>query len=474
MIYKTSFLQKEGKQAYLDRQMSRKKQIAIAVFTGMLTFSLHFLLQSLRRSVLADAIPQLMQTSYFSVLTLYLAVVQVFYVLYFMVYYEYLTFAEIEKNKWYVLVKHGFSAPRMILTKLFMRASNLTLVYTGGFFVTVFLTMFLKYPLVSSYWASLYLVGLMNLLFLMIVTMVCSLFIQTQKNARYALFGMAVLMVFLQIVTGFQALLSNRPLMSDGLCIFTGGHGIYPLLVLVLLCLSLGISVYRAKETAKYSNFRFYEGDMDFPKELQIICSDGETFQCTKCKAYLQGIRNPFADVLLNICLAAVVVLFILCNACFLLISLATPEREVDVFGYIPYVFCSETMEPSIMYNDLAVFHTLDEDAHCVEVGEIILYKDEVGAVSVARVLAEHHDGYEVDIENYTPNSETGQLADRVVPTQIYGVYAMRSRWLGALILFGNTTVGRILMLLIPTVFIFYYKTLAKQFSQVSTKGLYH
>ena len=40
----------------------------------------------------------------------------------------------------------------------------------------------------------------------------------------------------------------------------------------------------------------------------------------------------------------------------------------------------------------------------------------------------------------------------------VYGRYSGRSRWLGAIILFANTVLGRLILLLIPAFMLYYYK----------------
>ena len=100
-------------------------------------------------------------------------------------YYDFLTYAEISQNKWYTLAKNGYAPHRMILVKLLMRLSEVIAYYAIGFFATLFLTMFLKYPFVVSYMLPLYICGLIDLIFLSLITMSASLFISRQRNARY-------------------------------------------------------------------------------------------------------------------------------------------------------------------------------------------------------------------------------------------------------------------------------------------------
>jgi hypothetical protein len=52
----------------------------------------------------------------------------------------------------------------------------------------------------------------------------------------------------------------------------------------------------------------------------------------------------------------------------------------------------------------------------------------------------------------------------------VYGVYIGRNRWLGALILFANNIIGRIVFLMVPAVLLFFRKRFKKVVSGQKTK----
>ena len=171
----------------MERKESRNKIFFYGIIVALLTFSLHFMLQTLTRSVLSTALPQLMMPSYFSTLSLYIVMAFILYTAYMIRYYDFLTYAAISQNKWYTLAKNGYAPHRMILVKLLTRLSEVIAYYTIGFLATLFLTMFLKYPFVVSYMLPLYICGLIDLIFLSLITMSASLFISRQRNARYVI-----------------------------------------------------------------------------------------------------------------------------------------------------------------------------------------------------------------------------------------------------------------------------------------------
>ena len=129
--------------------------------------------------------------------------------------------------------------------------------------------------------------------------------------------------------------------------------------------------------------------------------------------------------------------------------------------GYIPYVFQSTTMEPSVYYNDIAFFEKIDQYVK-VNPGEIVLFKDDLGAVQVREVLDFFSDvetGEEranADITNYVEGAQKDVLKTTLSRWQIYGRLVGTNRYLGVVVLFANTMLGRLLFLLVPVVLIFF------------------
>jgi hypothetical protein len=169
--------------------------------------------------------------------------------------------------------------------------------------------------------------------------------------------------------------------------------------------------------------------------------------------------------------ITAVFILFIclalLFNGFIILLSTAAPGNEVTIRGTIPYIFESDTMQPGIMYNDLAFFRRVDRE-YPVSLGQIVLFQQDK-VVYVERIIEISRAGMKVDIDNYPPLSETGSMLKTIRRQAIYGVYDSRNRWLGALILFSNTLVGRIVFLLLPAVLLFYRKQLLRLLKKITS-----
>src|SRR5690606_4343807 len=120
----------------------------------------------------------------------------------------------------------------------------------------------------------------------------------------------------------------------------------------------------------------------------------------------------------------------------------ASPERETSINGMIPYVFQSSTMEPEIMFNDLAIFQKVDGMSK-LDIGDILLFKDMSGAVNVASLTAYQTDDttgertgmLETDVLNYVDERYRGMAAQSVSREQVYGIHTSNNRWLGAVVL---------------------------------------
>ena len=100
MLYNTSFLRKEFRNAYTQQGFSRKRLFSMGVFLGLLTFALYFSLQTLKESVINNVAPYLLLPSFFSTLYIYLLVSLVFNTVLFIANYEYMTLVEVRQSRW--------------------------------------------------------------------------------------------------------------------------------------------------------------------------------------------------------------------------------------------------------------------------------------------------------------------------------------------------------------------------------------
>ncbi|MDP4109008.1 MAG: S26 family signal peptidase [Bacillota bacterium] len=465
MIYKNSYFRKELRQAYIENKISTSRKLAFALFLGMLAFAVHFVLQSLSESVLSDAIPQVMQPSYFSTVSIYVTISFFINILYFMIYYEYLSFAEIRRNRWYLLEKMGYMPLRMIFSKLFAYIFSLISIYSTGFVFTIILTVFLKYTFVYKYLPALFIKGLIDLIVVGIVFMTASIFIMNPGNARYFMLLFTAATVIIRFATGYTRLTSDRILMQDVGNMFDLGKTVYIPISAAIILICFIICVYKARNVARFYSLPSGAYKKLVPEDSAVMMMD----RSGKLSPFGKGEinRGKIIEVVTSVLFVLFVLSALAVNIFIILISTSQPGREVTIKGVIPYIFKSDTMEPTIMINDLAYFRRVDQ-TESIKTGDIILFQDKK-VVYVERVLSQSGGELSVDIDFYPPLTQVGSMKKTVGRKSVYGVYTHSNRWLGALILFANTIFGRLLFLLIPAFVLFFYKPIINFFEENKT-----
>lgn len=461
MIYKSNYFSKELRQGN-DENTGTRRKAAFALFLGLLSFAIYFAALPLKESVLYDALPEIMQPSYFSTLYIYIHVALLLNSLYFIVYYDSLFFHEISRNSWYLLVKMGYDPAMMIFSKLAALLLSIVFVYTAGFFFTAFLTYFLKYSIILAYFPALYLAGLIDLIIIGAISMMLSPFIRTVTNARYLIFFSLFLLVLLKIELGYYAVLSNRVAMQNIHNLFDPDRSLFAPVAAVIVLTSALVCVIKARNIARYYNLAEDDCEHLLPPGVSAVTIDPKT---GRKKTVGTGEKRARRGRIFDVAFTAFLVLFIAAalsiNILILVINASTFGKEVSIGGVIPYIFKSSTMEPEIMLNDLAYFKQADRD-QAIETGQIILF-EEGHVIYVERVTGRDGNLYQVDIDSYPPMSRPGAMIKSVEREAILGVYSGKNRWLGALVLFANTIFGRLLFLLIPVILLFYHRPITKK-----------
>lgn len=467
MIYKSSYFKKELRQAYIENKISLRKQLLLGLFMGLIAVAVHFVLQTLLKSVLSDVVPHLMQQSYFTTLNTYTMISLFLYLLNFIFLYDWLSFTEIRKNRWYLLVKMGYNPIYMIFAKLSALLYSMIIVYTTGFAATLIMTAFLKYNFFYRYIPALYLVGLLDLLVLGIVIVTASLFFKQRSSCRYFAVFTYILIMVLRYALGYEKIVSNRALMQNFYALFQFDQSIYLPVIAVIVLTCLVICFFKAGDIAKYYSIPYENYAKMLPGNVQLVARDHKTGRVRSLiKPDLSARRSKVFDMVTTMILAGIVCLAVAFNIFVILISTSQPGKEVTIRGTIPYVFVSETMQPTIKENDLAYFRRVDPYEE-VNVGDIVLFKEE-NTVYIERVITIEDNDYVVDIDYYPPMAQKGAMIKTVDRVNIYGVFTGASRWLGALILFANTIFGRLVFLFIPVLLLFYYKQIKTIFLNLS------
>lgn len=459
MIYRNSYFKKEMRQVYSENSVSSNRKMFSALFLGLLSFALYLIVQTLQQSVLADAVPEIMQPSFFSTLYIYIHMALLFDTAYFILHYDYLFFSEIRRNAWYLLIQMDYHPVVMFYSKLFALLYSVFLVYTGGFIATVLFTFFLKYHFILAYLPSLYLTGLIDLILIATLSMVFSLYAKTAINARYWIFFSALMIMVLKVALGQYNILANRVSMQNIVNLFDIHASLYMPVALAIILICCLLCLYRARNLAKYYTVPTDKGLV--PPEVTIARFDPKAGKMKPAfNRNSEMLRRKIFDTAFNVFLIVFICAALAFNGIIILINTSTPGQEVAIRGVIPFVFQSNTMEPGIMTNDLTYFQKIDS-RYPVQTGQVVLFTEN-NVVYVERVMEKSGDQLAVDIDNYPPMTQIGAMKKTVPRHNVQGVYTGRSRWLGALILFANTIVGRLVFLLVPTILLFYHAQIYK------------
>lgn len=445
--------QTDRKLSYIEKKRKSQSILWYGVSIAFLSFIIHLVLQALTRSVLSQSVPQFMMPSYFSTISLYVLIAFIMYIVYMIRYFDLLTFAEISANKWYTLAKNGYDPLKMILTKLLIRLKEIVIYYTIGYVVTILLTMLLQYPFIVNYMVSLYMVGLVDIIFVTVVTMECSLFITEQRDARYVIVISAVIIWILRLSSGYYNLISDPVSMQNITHLFDYfGQSNYLFYFLIVVIIALITLVVRAQKISQYTNFPFYEKDMDLDDGVRIVIPKQDSYEDI-VNQFVRNQRHKGFDQLIMTVLIAAITCSIVVNLFVLYVSAASPEKKSEAFGKIAYIIETDEMEPDLLCNDLAFFDSIERTDE-LYVNEIILYETNDGPkTGYIKTIDENHNMV-IETKKHTTNDQEITIRKE----DVYGTLTGRNPWLGVLLLFANTIFGRLLCLLIPALLLYYYK----------------
>ena len=142
--------------------------------------------------------------------------------------------------------------------------------------------------------------------------------------------------------------------------------------------------------------------------------------------------------------------------------TLRTRGREVpNVFGYVPLVVKSESMEPEIMTGDLIVTKEYNPNKRELKEKDIISFYAEI---QNQRVVITHRIEHIININGmvaYVTKGDNNKISDenQVAPGDVIAVYdGFRIPYLGTLINFIKTKVGFICCVILPLALFFIYQ----------------
>lgn len=140
----------------------------------------------------------------------------------------------------------------------------------------------------------------------------------------------------------------------------------------------------------------------------------------------------------------------------------ANKKTVPSLFGYMPMIITSGSMQPKINVGDLIFTKIVDVDS--INDGEIISYWDPTNSNKIVTHLVDEIS--EKDGKRYftTVGVYTGSEDTVVVPEKnVLGVYAFKIPLVGNIMLFAQSPLGLVMFLLVPLGVILVYDTLRRQ-----------
>jgi len=450
MIYKTSAFNRELHQSFYDSLSNKRRLFAMCLFLALMTIGLHLLLQIVEESVLVELFPELFLPSYFTITYTYNLVAYAFFAIYFINQYSNITLTEIGENKWYLLSKMGFNVTGIILSKMGTTVLIVLTLYASGFVLTILLTALLKYVFVTNYLLPSLVAGALNVLLIVESALIISLYTRSKVSAKNWLLAVIIINEVLKVALGYYRIITDRVMMSDIANLFSPGNSAYGLILSAALIIMILFSYVWAR---RKSNYYTLKGEVSGVTVLSHNEARMISPQVRKRRAVMS-----LPAMLFRILLAIVLFSSIALNILILLASLSSSTGEFSIFGYIPYIIRSQTMEDAIYKNDLALFKQIDT-TYPLKAGDIVLFGSELGdnEVFIMEVIRIDGDKVLADMKKYPPLYEKGSLQQIISRKSIYGIFHSNYRIIGAIVLFINSFPGRILTLILPVTVLFFY-----------------
>lgn len=478
-IYRYNSFKKEVRFDFIDRKTGKFRLPLLGVFAALLSLAIHFILQTMTDTVLTDAIPVLMARTYFTLISTYNLVFLVTLLAFFGTNYRTRTFAEIQKNHWYLQAKMGYKPAVLVINKMLARLLTTWTNYSIGFLTILLIGFLLKYNFIYTYIISLYLSGLGDSLIILIMILTTSLLSKDSSYNTWFILLIGVGHQTAKFFSGRYELVTTPAYMRNLRAVFNVFDSPYLMfqITLALICMislmilaryaaayfyyprnkvnkvSMHTVVGRIQKNQKPRKKDKVLGQVRMGSKHYPVVKIPDSAEAGQAAARaLNAVLTTFATLL--------IVMMLIFNVIVLLLSAAQSNDEVSIRGTIPYLFHSETMDPAISRNDLVYFQQID-DQSSLDIGDIVILKDDY-EVFIERVISIDGNQITVDIDNYPEMTKEDAMLKTVSRDAIYGRYSGRNRWLGAIIHFANTITGRILFLLIPSILLFYHDKILK------------
>ncbi len=452
MIYNNTYFKEQLKKTYIEGENGKIALAFCVVTIALITLIVHNFFYTMQETVVSNVLPYLTKYSFFAMLSVYNAVIIVFFIGLFTVKYKRLTIAEISTNKWYLLIKTGYSPIKLVFSKISANIISVACIYSLSFVVLIFIGSLMHLEMQINAIFSLALIGLIQVFFVVELIMGISVFVKRRGDCfLFVLIGL-VLMYLLMRVTGFNKVITSVVKMEDTSYLFVGKTSIYVYLLMVIAFLMLFLG-----------GIQGWLLSINYKPKAQLgenVYSVNYVDGSTKFVKWQSKYRYSIVKIVAKSALAIIVVTSIVVNIG--IIMLASFNRPNAGMGnHIMMIFESETMSGKLEKNDFVWFKKI-APTEILEAGDIILYYDNNKPI-VQIVERVNEDGsYLVDYINYPYGTEEDSCSKYITTESIAGICVENSAWLGAFFIWNKSIVAKILTTILPTLILVFYNKIEK------------
>ena len=447
MIYNYNCYKQELIRTNLEGKINKRKLLIICIFISLFTVVIQDHFVFMEETVMHKFILHLSHRSFFSLISLYNIICSVYFIFFMCQRYGELTYYETRKNRWYTMMKNGYKIFDLSLSKMIAILLFTIVVYSLGFVITTLIAVFLKFSLVLNMASSLYLMGLMMSLSIVIMFM----FFSTMFSRGVTFFFVALsicVTLYLSEKSGFTYIVENNLLIKDISLLFEGKVAIFTITVLILMIVAIILSL--VISTIKFKKFQF-----EYNMSNDMLNVDYRTGKVKRKSLYNPKKVKKFIKILLSVFLLVVLVLGVFANLFIVMNGQKNADGEIDILGYVPYIFKSSTMNGVIEKNDFVVFKNIDTNSE-LKAGDVILYyENRIPMIKqITKILG---DEVYVDVISYPEGNQIGDFASIVSRNDVSAEFVATSGWIGAWILFNSSLFGKLTTMVFPLFMIAFY-----------------
>jgi hypothetical protein len=344
-MYKNSYFIKEIRQSNIENRLSLRNSLFFGVFTALISYLLHIAFLNLKGTVIAQIFPYLIQEDCFSPVYTYIRVFTLFCILYFLLFYEHISLAEIRSNRWYLLAKMGYNIKMMVTVKTFVQYIFLLLTYFIGFAGTLGAAVLSNKTFSYEYLPALFLAGVVEIAFVCSLSAVLSLLNRFKSDFYsrcYIVFAEAGLLILSEF-TGYRSALSSKSFIAEHgmFSPFSVSVSIYFVVVLAFIVLFTIVSIYKSKSIAMYYDEPLENTNFSLPAGRVLVRLDHRNGMFNIFHKSRIKIRSLVFNIVFILFLCSVVLFSFLLN----LFRYYTHEYETVRIGEKIYCMSDKTIQ---------------------------------------------------------------------------------------------------------------------------------